>query len=147
MIYLLDTDTLIFAIRGLKASSRASARKAKVEKIVRRCHKAQKDGDHVGVSAVTVSELEFGAQNSGQCATEINAVRKILIPFELFDYDVLTCPPHYGRIRRELESQGKPIGSMDLFIAAHALALDATLVTNNQGHFSRVAGLRIANWA
>lgn len=46
----------------------------------------------------------------------------------------------------DLESKGVPIGAMDLLIAAHALALDATLVTNNRAHFSRIAGLRIENW-
>lgn len=147
MLYLLDTDTLIFVIRGHQASARAKARRKKAANIVRRCQEAQTDGDRVGVSAVTVSELEFGAQNSGQYAREISAVRKILAPFELLDYDAATCPPHYGRVRNDLESQGRPIGSMELFIAAHALALDATLVTNNAGHFARVAGLKTVNWS
>jgi tRNA(fMet)-specific endonuclease VapC len=52
----------------------------------------------------------------------------------------------YGGIRAELESAGKPIGPNDLFIAAHAYALGATLVTANIGEFSRVRALKVENW-
>jgi tRNA(fMet)-specific endonuclease VapC len=100
----------------------------------------------VGLSAVTISELEFGARRSGDYEAEVAAVRKVLAPFDLYDYDAVLCPQHFGRIRAELEARGATIGSMDLLIAAHALALDATLVTNNDAHFSRVAGLRVVNW-
>ncbi len=51
-----------------------------------------------------------------------------------------------GRIRHELETKGVTIGSMDLVIAAHALALDATLISNNLAHFSRIGNLMTANW-
>jgi tRNA(fMet)-specific endonuclease VapC len=73
-------------------------------------------------------------------------VRKLLTPFEILDYDGVTCPPHYGRVRHELEEAGRPIGAMDLMIAAHALALGATLVTNNLGHFRRITGLKVTQW-
>jgi tRNA(fMet)-specific endonuclease VapC len=53
---------------------------------------------------------------------------------------------HYGRIRAELEAHGTPIGGNDLLIAAHALAEQATLVTDNTGEFRRVPGLRVENW-
>jgi tRNA(fMet)-specific endonuclease VapC len=145
MIYLLDTDTLIFMARGLK-SHRRPAQRQRAQQLVDRCRKAQRRGDSVGLSAITVSELEFGARNSGQYETEMAAVRKLLMPFDIFDYDSVSSPPHYGRIRHDLESRGVTIGSMDLLIAAHALGLDATLVSNNLAHFSRVPGLRTANW-
>jgi tRNA(fMet)-specific endonuclease VapC len=145
MIYLLDTDTLIFMVRGLK-SARRPAQRQRAQELVERCRKAEAAGDSVGLSAVTVSELEFGARNSGQYDAEIAAVRKLLTPFDVYDYDAVHCPPHYGRIRHELEAKGVTIGAMDLLIAAHALALDATLVLNNVAHFSRVAGLKTANW-
>jgi predicted nucleic acid-binding protein len=51
-----------------------------------------------------------------------------------------------GRVRAELERKGTPIGALDTMIAAHALALDATLVTNDTREFERVDGLRLANW-
>jgi tRNA(fMet)-specific endonuclease VapC len=69
-----------------------------------------------------------------------------LVPFEVFDYEGGTCPAHYGRIRYELEQAGQAIGAMDLLIAAHALALAATLVTNNLAHFQRISGLSVTGW-
>ena len=145
MIHLLDTDLLIFMIRGLK-SARRPAQRQRAQLLVERCRTVQTAGDSVGLSALTVSELEFGARNCGQYDTEIAAVRKVLMPFDIYDYDSVSCPAHYGRVRHELETKGVTIGSMDLLIAAHALALDATLVSNNLAHFSRVTGLRTANW-
>ena len=53
---------------------------------------------------------------------------------------------HYARIRAQLERQGQPIGANDLWIAAQALAADATLVTDNEGEFRRVPGLALENW-
>jgi tRNA(fMet)-specific endonuclease VapC len=52
----------------------------------------------------------------------------------------------YGRLRAELEKAGTPIGGNDQLIAAHALALEATIVTSNVAEFSRVKGLRVENW-
>jgi tRNA(fMet)-specific endonuclease VapC len=145
MIHLLDTDMLIYMVRGLK-STRRPAQHQRAQELVRRCRQLQSAGDVVGLSAITVSELEFGARGSDQYEAEMSAVRKILAPFEIYAYDAVACPPHYGRVRHELEARGVPIGSMDLLIAAHALALGATLVSNNTAHFSRVVGLQTANW-
>jgi len=133
-------------LRGLKASARQRPRRERALALAGRCREAQAQGDIVGISAITVSELEFGAYNSGDYESEIMAVRKILAPFELFPFDGTVCPPQYGRVRHELEQAGRTIGAMDLLIAAHALALTATLVTNNLGHFSRVSGLSVTRW-
>ena len=146
MTYLLDTDLLIYMIRGLKSTTRQSAHRQRAMSLVDRCRKAQAAGDAVGLSAVTVSELEFGARHSEQYDVEIAAVRKTLAPFHVYDYEAVDCPVHYGRVRHELEAMGQTIGSMDLLIAAHALSLDATLVTNNQAHFERVSDLKVVNW-
>ena len=145
MIFLLDTDTLIFMVRGLKSTRRPAQRRA-AQELAEQCRRTQSAGDSVGLSAITISELEFGARNSDQYEAEMAAVRKVLTPFDIYDYESVSCPLHYGRIRHELESKGVAIGSMDLLIAAHALALDATLVSNNLAHFARVSGLRTANW-
>jgi tRNA(fMet)-specific endonuclease VapC len=146
VLYILDTDMVIFMLRGLKAPARQRDRRDKALALVVRCREAQANGDVVGLSAVTVSELEFGAYNSGNYDTEIVAVRKILTPFEVFNYEGATCPAHYGRIRHELERAGQAIGAMDLLIAAHALALAATLVSNNFAHFQRISGLSVTGW-
>ena len=149
MTYLLDTDTLTFMARGLKATGRGRRQKAMRERalrLVQRCRAAQESGDSVALSAITMSELEFGARKGRNYDAETAAVRKILLPFDRYDYDAVDCAHHYGRVRHALEMAGRPIGSMDMLIAAHALALGATLVTGNAAHFSRVDGLKIANW-
>ncbi len=146
MLYVLGTDMIIFMLRGLKAPVRQRARRDKALALVTRCRDAQARGDMVGLSAVTVSELEFGARHGDDYDSEITAVRKILTPFEIFDYDGARCPTEYGRVRHELERAGQAIGAMDLLIAAHALALAATLVTNNLAHFQRIPGLAVVRW-
>jgi tRNA(fMet)-specific endonuclease VapC len=146
MLYLLDTDTIVLMIRGLKAPPRQRARRELALALVERCRQAQQEGDIVSLSAITVSELEFGARKSANYDDEIAAVQKILVPFELLDYDASRCPVPYGRIRHELEQGGEPIGAMDLLIAAHALAVSATVVTNNVAHFRRVSGLSVTAW-
>ncbi|HMP72941.1 MAG TPA: hypothetical protein PKE55_06705, partial [Kiritimatiellia bacterium] len=67
--------------------------------------------------------------------------------FEMLEADPVFVPRHYGEIRAQLERDGCPIGAMDLMIAAHARAVNATLITNNVGEFKRVHGLRVENWA
>jgi tRNA(fMet)-specific endonuclease VapC len=145
MIYLLDTDVLIFMIRGFRSSRRPGQRR-RAELVAEQCRQVQAKGESVAVSAITVSELEYGARLSDDYKAEMTAVRKVLSPFNIHDYDSLSCPPHYGSIRRELEAKGITIGAMDLLIAVHALALDATLVSNNLDHFTRIPGLKTANW-
>jgi tRNA(fMet)-specific endonuclease VapC len=145
MIFLLDTDTLIYMVRGLK-SGKSPKDRQRAQSLVRRCRTTQEAGDIVGLSAVTVSELEFGARASGRYEAEMQAVRKVMTPFEIYDYDAVSCPHRYGRIRHDLESRGASIGAMDLLIAAHSQALAATLVSNNRAHFSRVSGLLVVNW-
>ncbi len=150
MIHLLDTDIMIFLVRGLKTKRRTKHHlnlRRQARQLVERCKQAQSKGDSVGVSAITVSELEYGSQRSERYETEIEAVRKILLPFDLYDYDAVASAEHYGRIRREIEMAGVTIGAFDLLIAAHALGLNATLVTNNEQHFRRVSNLIVKNWA
>ncbi len=151
MIYLLDTNTLIHMVRGLKMSTPATEthrkRRALGENLIRRCRDTQASGDQVGLSAITVAELEYGARHSGRYETEIAAVRKILTPFTLHDFDCTLCAVAYGEIRQALESAGAPIGAMDLLIAAHAKAIGATLVTTDLGDFSRIRHLRCEDWS
>lgn len=131
MRYMLDTNICIYAIRNRPASVLAALRS----------HEA----DGIGVSSVTAAELCFGVEKSGSAKNAL-ALRHFLEPLEIADFD-LAAARRYGRLRRELEQAGTPIGPLDTQIAAHALALDATLVTNNLLEFQRVAGLKLANWA
>jgi tRNA(fMet)-specific endonuclease VapC len=146
MLFVLDTDTIIFMVRGLKAGQRQRARREKALALVERCRRAQAEGDSVGLSAITVSELEFGARLSDSYEDEVATVRKVLMPFEVLTYDGTVCPVQYGRIRHELERAGQTIGAMGLLIAAHALALSATLVTNNVAQLACVSGLSVTTW-
>jgi tRNA(fMet)-specific endonuclease VapC len=145
VIYLLDTDTVIFLVRGSK-SSRPKAQRATAKRLAAHCQEAQAGGDTVGLSAITVSELEHGARYGGRYEVEMALVRGLTAPFERYDYDAVACPEFYGEVRYELEKRGLAIGVFDLLIAAHALALGATIVSNNTAHFSRVTGLKAVNW-
>ena len=150
MIYLLDTDTLIYMARGLKTALLKNERQRErfrlAGKIAAHCRQRQSLGDEVGLSAITIAELEYGAHHSGDYEKEIAAVRKILMPFACYEFDATACAENYGEVRHVLETAEKTIGAMDLLIAGHALALQATLVTNDTAHFSRVPGLKCANW-
>ncbi len=96
------------------------------------------------VSIVTAAELRYGCakKNSPRLRTQVEA---ILASIEILALDV-PADGEYAGIRAELEAAGKPIGPNDLLIAAHAYAVDATLVTANVGEFHRVRGLRLENW-
>jgi len=100
--------------------------------------------DTVCTSIVVAAELRFGAEKSG---TRKLADRVDLI-LSALDVLPLEAPAdrHYGEIRQKLTRQGTPIGPNDLLIAAHALALDLTVVTANAREFSRVPGLKVENW-
>lgn len=100
----------------------------------------------IGMSVITYGELCFGAAKSQQAEQALNTLRALadVIPVLPMDDDVGT---HYGEIRAVLERAGTPIGNNDLWIAAHARALDLTLVSNNTREFTRVPGLTLENWA
>lgn len=98
----------------------------------------------LAVSSITASELAFGVEKSGSERNK-QALSKFLIPLEILPYDEQAIW-HYARLRQQLQSTGKTIGSLDMLIAAHALSLDVTLVTNNTKEFERIEGLKLENW-
>lgn len=100
--------------------------------------------EDVSISAVVAAELRFGAARvkSKKLAATIEGW---LALFELAAWDDAAAHS-YARVRAALEAKGKPIGNLDLLIAAHVLSRGAVLVTNNIRHFSQVPGLRLANW-
>lgn len=96
------------------------------------------------LSAITVAELTYGIRLRGSARMERSVELFVrMIPTVPFD---AACGAEFGRIAAELEKRGTPIGQMDAMIAAHALTLRTTLVTNNVKHFSRVEGLKIESW-
>ncbi len=131
MSYLLDTDICIYIINS------------RPEKVLHRFR--QESIGNIGISSITASELAFGVTKSGSERNK-RALEMFLAPLEIFPFDESVIW-HYGKLRATLEKQGIPIGALDTMIAAHALALNAVLVSNNTREYSRVEGLHYENWA
>ena len=95
-------------------------------------------------SIVVAAELRFGAELKGSPRLT-ERVDGALLRLAVLPLDV-DADRHYGRIRADLRRRGQPIGANDMLVAAHALALGATLVTDNIREFERVGGLLLENW-
>jgi tRNA(fMet)-specific endonuclease VapC len=131
MRYLLDTDICIYVIN------------VRPPEVLERFLAHESDG--LGVSAVTVGELHAGVRKSGS-RRNLLALERFLAPLEIADFG-LDAARAYGEIRTALEKKGVPIGPYDTQIAAQALALDVTLVSNNLREFRRVPRLKVESWA
>ena len=105
---------------------------------------AFKVGD-VGISWVTLAELEFGVAKSQYIEKNQAALDEFVLPLEVANFNPEVARV-YGRVRAALEKKGTPIGALDVMIGAHALALGVTLATNNSREFSRIKGLTIVDW-
>ncbi len=132
-LYLIDTNICIFLIN----------QRLGFKNIVERMDGM--DREKVGVSSITVAELEFGAAASKRQGDNFKRLERFLLDFEVIAFDRESARP-YGPLRAALQAQGTPIGPMDFLIAAHALALKAILVTNNTREFLRVPGLALEDW-
>ena len=132
MQYLLDTNICIYLIK---------------KKPVQVYLRLQQVGlGAVGISSITLSELDYGIEKSQQPNRNRMALAQFVAPLEIAVYDEQAAR-QYGQIRSHLERQGLPIGPLDMLIAAHARALGCALVTNNVREFERVPNLRVENWA
>jgi tRNA(fMet)-specific endonuclease VapC len=100
----------------------------------------------VGVSSITIAELSYGVEKSSRPTQNRVALGGFLLPLEIVAFGPEAAAA-YGRIRATLERAGTPIGPLDTLIAAHALSLGVTLVTNNTREFERVPGVRVEDWA
>ena len=99
----------------------------------------------MGISAVTLGELVFGAEHSQQVERNLADIEALAARLEVLPFDESLAYP-FGQIRAELNRVGTPIGPYDMMIAGHARACGLTLVTNNVREFERIQGLRIENW-
>ena len=99
----------------------------------------------IGVSVVTVAELQYGVSKSQSKERNQAALETFLLPLDIADFS-FAVTVLYGDIRAQLERQGQPIGPLDTMIAAHALSLYVPLVTNNTREFEQVRGLRVEDW-
>jgi tRNA(fMet)-specific endonuclease VapC len=128
--FLLDTNILSHLVRRPQGQ-------------VAKC--IEREGERsICTSIVVAAELRFGARKLGseRLSRQLEAILEAIevLPLEK------PADRHYASIRWTLEQRGEPIGPNDLLIAAHALALESTLVTANVREFSRVPGLQVANW-
>ena len=126
---MLDTDISSYIIKRRPASF---------------AEKFQKHAEALCISVMTAAELRFGVEKSArpELAEVVNAFLERLTVLDWTD----EVSHHYARIRWAVERVGKPVGNMDLLIAAHAIAQHATLVTNNLKHFSHIPGLKVQVW-
>ena len=99
----------------------------------------------VGISAISVAELHYGAAKSAAVAKNARALEAFLLPLEILPFDAESAAA-YGPIRANLERWGVPIGSLDLLIAAQAMANDLILITNKLKEFARIQGIRCETW-
>jgi tRNA(fMet)-specific endonuclease VapC len=97
------------------------------------------------MSAITYGELYYGASKSNQRARALTLIEELVQDIPVEDLNSMAAKA-YGEIRASLEMQGRLIGNNDLWIGAHAMALDVTLATNNEREFKRIPGLSVENW-
>jgi len=130
-MYLLDTDTIVYLLKGHPGV---------------RSNLALHADDVVGTSAITLLELYYGAFRSQQVAGNLARIRTLEKGVKIWDLG-REMAEVFGVLKAELEREGIRLDDFDLAIAACALCHDLTLVTNNAAHFGRVRGLRLENWA
>jgi tRNA(fMet)-specific endonuclease VapC len=128
---MLDTDTCSYVIRNRPESARKRMNAVSL--------------DEQGISVVTYAELLYGVRRSSSKRINRRVVDAFVRHLSVLDWsrEAAEC---YAEARTALERKAKPIGGMDLLIAAHALSLNAVVVTNNARHFGEVLGLAIENW-
>ena len=102
------------------------------------------DPNQIRTSIIVAAELRFGSAKLGssRLTTQLEAVLSVI---EIVPW-AAPADTRYGILRAELERTGQVIGANDMLIAAHALTLGCTLVTDNEREFARVPGLEIVNW-
>jgi len=131
MLYMLDTNMCSYIIRD---NPKGIFQKLK-----------EVEQDHtIALSSIVVSELLYGASKKGS-AKLIKVVNMFVEQFTIYDYNKASAKA-YANIRTTLEKKGQVIGVHEMLIAAHALSLGATIVTNNVKEFERVEGLSVENW-
>jgi tRNA(fMet)-specific endonuclease VapC len=133
MIWLLDTNTLVYFANRSKG----------YERIARRL--SGRSPGEVRMSSITLSELEYGVENSRQ-QTENRSALDDLVALITVDAYPSSAARHFAQLKAALKAKGKTTKPYDLLIGAHARALDATLVTNDTDDFRHMPGLRLVNW-
>ena len=132
MKYLIDTNICIYIMNK------------KPDDVIQK-FKQIKIGE-IGVSTITISDLQYGISKSRKRKKNEIRLNEFITPLEILPYDE-SAAKAYGDLRYELEKAGKPIGPLDLLIAAHAVSRNLIVVTNNDKEFKRIKKLKVENWA
>lgn len=132
MKYLLDTNICIYIINE------------KPKKVLRKFERYPVYD--FGISSITHAELQYGVEKSEHKNTNQDALDEFLLPITILPFQGKRVVKCCGEIRVSLESKGKTIGPLDMLIAAHALSLDLTIISNNIKEFSRIPKLKSENW-
>ena len=132
MKYLLDTNICIYIINE------------KPKKVLRKFE--QYPVHEFAISSITHAELQYGVAKSKHKNRNQEALDEFLLPLTILPFHGKRLVERYGKIRVFLESKGKTIGPLDTLIAAHALSLDLTIISNNIDEFSRIPNLKCENW-
>lgn len=103
------------------------------------------DASRLLISPIVLGELLTGVEKSQRRSSNRQRLLDVLSGLQMVDIQPEVAV-FYGQVRAKLESDGKPIGANDLWIAAHALSLEAIVVTDNEREFRRFPGLTVENW-
>jgi tRNA(fMet)-specific endonuclease VapC len=129
--YMLDTNICIYVLKGRPAA--IGQRFGEV-------------AEQLCVSAITLAELLYGAENSERRTQNLQAVEQFAARLDVLPF-CSEAAAHYGQLRAALRRAGQPVGLHDMLIGAHARSAGLTLVTNNLREFTRIPGLLVENWA
>lgn len=129
--YLLDTNICIYLIK--KHPPEVLARFQQIQ--LKQLH----------IPSITLFELYYGIEKNNSQQRNLAALENFIAPLTIVDF-TLDAAKKAAKIRSHLQKQGTPIGAYDIQIAAIAISLNMTLLTNNTREFERVKGLKLENW-
>ena len=130
-MYLLDTDTIIYSLKGYEAVQR---------------NLSTHIDEPMSLSVISLMELYYGAYKSQKVTSNLSKIRILEKTFEIIPTGT-EIAEIFGILKTDLEKSGNPLDDFDLIIAACAMTYNLTLVTNNYRHFERIDGLKLANWS
>ena len=130
-MYLLDTDTIIYSLKGNRRVMDNLAAHSDAPK---------------AISVITFGELIFGARKSQRVQENLAKVYRVREIFPIVDITpaIMEC---FGELKSDLEKSGTSVADLDLMVGATALTIGYSVVTNNVAHFSRIPGLSVENWS
>jgi tRNA(fMet)-specific endonuclease VapC len=129
-LYMLDTNICIYVIRNRPPQMQ---------------ERFSRLADELCISSIVLGELHYGAEKSARRDENLRAIESFVERLEVLPFSARAAM-HYGQIRAHLERAGRPAGTHDMLIGAHARSEDLTIVTNNIREFERMPGLRVENW-